>query len=122
MNHSAPLARFVDAGLVDRVLLAGRWILLDQSAIDDLLPTSLEYGGSVIAAGVFNSGALADPDAGDISPTSFTARLRQRSSSKCDTSEKCVHRSTTLIYDGGRGLETFRQSSFAWRERWRRLG
>ncbi len=65
MNHSLPLARFVEAGLVDCVLLAGRWTLLDQSAIDDLLPAALAHGASVIAAGVFNSGVLADPDAGD---------------------------------------------------------
>ena len=64
MNHSAPLARFVTAGLVDSVLVAGRWTLLDQSALDDLLPAAVEQGVSVIAAGVFNTGVLADPDAG----------------------------------------------------------
>jgi len=63
MNHSAPLAKFVDAGLVDCVMLAGRWTLLDQSAIDDLLPVAEARSVSVIAAGVFNSGVLADPDA-----------------------------------------------------------
>jgi D-threo-aldose 1-dehydrogenase len=63
MNHSAPLARFVASGLVDCVLLAGRWTLLDQSALDDLLPAAVTHGASVIAAGVFNSGVLADPDA-----------------------------------------------------------
>jgi D-threo-aldose 1-dehydrogenase len=62
MNYSAPLTRFVESGLVDCVLIAGRWTLLDQSALDDLLPTALANGVSVIAAGVFNSGVLADPD------------------------------------------------------------
>lgn len=62
MNHSAPLARFVETGLVDAVLVAGRWTLLDQSALDDLLPASTRHGVSVIAAGVFNTGVLADPD------------------------------------------------------------
>jgi D-threo-aldose 1-dehydrogenase len=65
MNHSAPLARFVSAGLVDSVLVAGRWTLLDQSALDDLLPAAVEQGVSVIAAGVFNTGVLADPDASE---------------------------------------------------------
>lgn len=65
MNHSTPLARFVEAGLVDSVLVAGRWTLLDQSALDDLLPLALRRGVGVIAAGVFNSGVLADPDAGE---------------------------------------------------------
>jgi D-threo-aldose 1-dehydrogenase len=63
MNHSGPLARFVAAGLVDCVLVAGRWTLLDQSAIDDLLPAAVAHGASVIAGGVFNSGVLAVPDA-----------------------------------------------------------
>ena len=63
MNHAPPLAQFVAAGAVDCVLLAGRWTLLDQSALDDLLPLSLERNVAVIAAGVFNSGVLADPDA-----------------------------------------------------------
>jgi D-threo-aldose 1-dehydrogenase len=62
MNHSAPLARFVASGLVDSVLIAGRFTLLDQSALDDLLPLAAQRGVSVIAAGVFNSGVLADPD------------------------------------------------------------
>lgn len=62
MNYSAPLTRFVESGLVDCVLIAGRWTLLDQSASEDLLPAALANGVSVIAAGVFNSGVLADPD------------------------------------------------------------
>jgi D-threo-aldose 1-dehydrogenase len=62
-NFSAPLARFVAEGVVDCVLLASRWTLLDQSALDDLLPLALERDVPVIAASVFNSGILADPDA-----------------------------------------------------------
>lgn len=65
MNHSGPLARFVKAGLVDCVLIAGRWTLLDQSALDDLLPAAAARGVSIIAAGVFNTGVLADPDGGE---------------------------------------------------------
>ncbi|MBK9178555.1 MAG: aldo/keto reductase [Acidimicrobiales bacterium] len=64
MNQSAMLTRFVRAGLVDCVLLAGRYTLLDQSALDDLLPAALEAGVAVIVGGVFNSGVLADPGPG----------------------------------------------------------
>ena len=46
-------------------MVAGRWTLFDQSAIDDLLPTASLHHVSVIAARVFNSGVLADPDADD---------------------------------------------------------
>jgi aryl-alcohol dehydrogenase-like predicted oxidoreductase len=62
MNHAGPLARFVEAGLVECVMVAGRWTLLDQSALRELLPAASSQGVSVIAAGVFNSGVLADPD------------------------------------------------------------
>jgi D-threo-aldose 1-dehydrogenase len=64
MNQSAMLARFVERGLVDCVLLAGRYTLLDQSALADLLPAAEAAGVAVILGGVFNSGLLADPRPG----------------------------------------------------------
>jgi len=64
MNQSAMLARFVERGLVDCVLVAGRHTLLDRTAEEHLLPAALEAGVAVIAAGVFNSGLLADPRPG----------------------------------------------------------
>lgn len=64
MNQSAMLARFVERELVDCVLLAGRYSLLDQSALADLLPAAQRRGVAVIAAGVFNSGLLANPNPG----------------------------------------------------------
>lgn len=64
MNQSALLARFVREADVDCVLLAGRYTLLEQGALDDLLPICAERGVGVIAAGVFNSGLLADPAPG----------------------------------------------------------
>ncbi|MBO3751033.1 aldo/keto reductase [Streptosporangiaceae bacterium NEAU-GS5] len=59
MNQSAMLARFLRETPADVVMLAGRYTLLDQGALDDVLPTAVEHGKSVIAAGVFNSGLLA---------------------------------------------------------------
>jgi len=64
MNQSAMLTRFVERELVDCVLLAGRYTLLDQSALSDLLPLAAARGVTVIAGGVFNSGLLADPRPG----------------------------------------------------------
>jgi D-threo-aldose 1-dehydrogenase len=46
------------------VLLAGRYTLLDRSALEDLLPLCEATGTEVIAAGVFNSGRLANPTPG----------------------------------------------------------
>jgi D-threo-aldose 1-dehydrogenase len=39
-------------------MLAGRYTLLDQSALDDLLPLAEDRGVGIVAAGVYNSGLL----------------------------------------------------------------
>jgi D-threo-aldose 1-dehydrogenase len=59
MNQAAMLARFARETEMDVVLLAGRYTLLEQDALDDLLPACAERDVRVIAAGVFNSGLLA---------------------------------------------------------------
>ncbi|MFM9588268.1 aldo/keto reductase [Streptomyces scabiei] len=58
MNQSAMLARFLRETPADVVMLAGRYTLLDQTALDDVLPAAHEHGKSVVAVGVFNSGLL----------------------------------------------------------------
>ncbi|MCX5053570.1 MULTISPECIES: aldo/keto reductase [unclassified Streptomyces] len=58
MNQSAMLARFLRETAADVVMLAGRYSLLDQSALDDVLPAAQDLGKSVVAVGVFNSGLL----------------------------------------------------------------
>jgi D-threo-aldose 1-dehydrogenase len=66
MNQSRMLADFIRETDADVVMVAGRYSLLGQPALDDLLPLAFERGVSVIAAGVFNSGLLAvDRPAGD---------------------------------------------------------
>ncbi|WP_314408495.1 aldo/keto reductase [Streptomyces kroppenstedtii] len=64
MNQVAMLTRFVRDTDVDVVLCAGRYTLLDQRALADLLPAARERGTSVVIGGAFNSGLLADPSAG----------------------------------------------------------
>ncbi|MFJ3772145.1 aldo/keto reductase [Streptomyces sp. NPDC090075] len=61
MNQTAMLTRFVRDTDVDVVLCAGRYTLLDQSALADLLPAAGERGASVVIGGAFNSGLLANP-------------------------------------------------------------
>jgi D-threo-aldose 1-dehydrogenase len=63
MNHSELPTRFVRETDIDVVLLAGRYTLLDQTGLDELLPSAAERGVSVVLGGVFNSGILADPHA-----------------------------------------------------------
>jgi D-threo-aldose 1-dehydrogenase len=82
MNQAPMLARFVREAGVDCVLLAGRYTLVDQSGLDDLLPLCEREGVSVIAAGVFNSGLLADPSPGahffyEPAPAAMVARAQQ---------------------------------------------
>ncbi|AWW36409.1 aldo/keto reductase [Streptomyces cadmiisoli] len=64
MNQTALLTRFVEDTDVDVVLCAGRYTLLDQSALTELLPAARRRGTSVVIGGAFNSGLLADPRPG----------------------------------------------------------
>lgn len=64
MNQAEMLTRFVRDTDVDVVLCAGRYTLLDQRALTELLPSAHERGTSVVIGGVFNSGLLADPKPG----------------------------------------------------------
>lgn len=61
MNQSAMLARFAANGDFDLFLLAGRYTLLEQDSLDDVLPACVEHGVSLVLGGVFNSGLLVDP-------------------------------------------------------------
>lgn len=44
---------------LDCILMAGRYTLLDRSAVAELLPLCLKKGTSLVVGGVFNSGILA---------------------------------------------------------------
>jgi D-threo-aldose 1-dehydrogenase len=59
MNQTAMLAEFARHTDMDTFMLAGRYTLLEQGALDELLPLCLERRIGVVAAGVFNSGLLA---------------------------------------------------------------
>ena len=59
MNQSAMLTRFVRETDVDVVMCAGRFTLLEQPALADLLPAAAERGVVVVAAAAYNSGILA---------------------------------------------------------------
>ncbi|HYQ68195.1 aldo/keto reductase [Actinophytocola sp.] len=61
MNQAGMLARFVAETDIDRVLVAGRYTLLDRSAAAELLPLCASRGVEVVVGGVFNSGVLATP-------------------------------------------------------------
>lgn len=64
MNQAPLLEWFVERADLDCVLVAGRYSLLDTTAADGLFPACQRRGVAVLAAGVFNSGILADPGPG----------------------------------------------------------
>lgn len=64
MNQAAMLTRFVLEAEIDVLLCAGRYTLLDQTALDTLLPACVERSVSVVVGGVMNSGLLANPSPG----------------------------------------------------------
>jgi D-threo-aldose 1-dehydrogenase len=63
MNSWEPLARFAREASFDAFMLAGRYTLLDQTALPEFLPLCAAKGIGIIAASVYNSGILADPRA-----------------------------------------------------------
>jgi D-threo-aldose 1-dehydrogenase len=64
MNQAEMLEWFLPRADLDCVLVAGRYTLLDTRAAASLLPECQRRGVGVLAAGVFNSGVLADPAPG----------------------------------------------------------
>ena len=61
MNQNEMLTKFANTGLVDCFLLAGRFTLLDQRSLDELIPACEKNHVSLIIGGVFNSGILTNP-------------------------------------------------------------
>lgn len=65
MNQTEILTDFARLTDMDVFMLAGRYTLLEQSALDELLPMCQERGIAIVAAGVFNSGLLSSPTPAD---------------------------------------------------------
>jgi len=58
-NAVEGLRELIDDGLLDVIMLAGRYTLLEQPALSAVLEPARQAGVSVVAVGVFNSGLLA---------------------------------------------------------------
>jgi D-threo-aldose 1-dehydrogenase len=72
MNQCPVPALFVRETDLDVVMLAGRYTLLEQPALDELLPLCTEHGVSVVAAGIYNSGLLARSRPDDAAMYNYT--------------------------------------------------
>ncbi|MBX3314948.1 MAG: aldo/keto reductase [Actinobacteria bacterium] len=118
-NHAWVGEAILDRVDLDRLLLAGRLTLLDDSGTA-VLDRCLERGVAVLAAGVFNSGLLADPgpDARfhyEVAPPEVVARA-ERLAEVCrdhgtSLAAAALHRSmrhpavTTLLVGASNGAE-----------------
>jgi D-threo-aldose 1-dehydrogenase len=77
-------------------MVAGRYTLLDQRSLDDLLPACEERSVAVVAAGVFNSGILArsePPAHAKYNYTDAPAKLLERAQT---IARVCDQHGTTL--------------------------
>lgn len=78
------LTAFATRGELDTIMIAGRYTLLEQPALTEVIPAARAAGISVLNAGVFNSGLLAHDHPGPdaryeyaMAPAQLLARARQ---------------------------------------------
>ena len=86
VNEVAVCRAVLDLGDWDVFLLAGRYTLLEQDPLDDLLPECLARGTSIIAGGPYNSGILAGGETWNYAsaPESILERVRELRQAACD--------------------------------------
>ena len=79
VNEVAVCRDALDLGTWDLFLLAGRYTLLEQEALDDLFPECLQTKTSIIIGGPYNSGALVGGDTWNYGmiPDDVAAKLRR---------------------------------------------
>ena len=68
VNETAVLMEALSWGEWDAFLLAGRYTLLEQDPLADLLPLCLARGTSIVVGGPLNSGLLAGRDSWNYAP------------------------------------------------------
>ena len=73
VNDAAVAARAVREGDLDLVMIAGRYTLLEQPALEELFPVCMERGVRVVDAAVFNSGLLATSSPGETATYNYGA-------------------------------------------------
>jgi D-threo-aldose 1-dehydrogenase len=68
VNEREVLLEAMEWGAWDAFLLAGRYTLLEQAPLDDLLPKCVTAGTSIVVGGPLNSGILAGRDTWNYNP------------------------------------------------------
>ena len=79
VNEKEVLIEAMGFGDWDAFLLAGRYTLLEQGPLDDLLPLCVQRGTSIVVGGPLNSGILAGRDTWNYAaaPPEIVARVKQ---------------------------------------------
>lgn len=96
MNQSAMLADFARNTDMDVLMLAGRYTLLEQDALDDLLPVCEKRGIGIGAAGAFNSGLLSRPVPAVDAKYDYSEAPSELVERACRSAEVCERHASSL--------------------------
>ena len=96
MNQSAMPADFVRRFDIDVVMIAGRFTLLEQPALEDLLPLAAERGVGIVAAAIYNSGVLSSDVVMEDSTYSYAQAPRELIDRARDIAEICARHRVSL--------------------------
>lgn len=118
VNEREVLLEAMEWGRWDAFLLAGRYTLLEQAPLDDLLPKCLAAGTSIVVGGPLNSGILAGRDTWNYqtAPPEIVARV-EAIAAVCDRHRvplaaaalqfPLAHPAVAAIIPGPRNVEEF---------------
>lgn len=118
VNEREVLLEAMEWGRWDAFLLAGRYTLLEQAPLDDLLPKCLSAGTSIVVGGPLNSGILAGRDTWNYqtAPPEIVARV-EAIAAVCDRHRVSLaaaalqfplaHPAVAAIIPGPRNVEEF---------------
>ena len=121
VNEREVLLEAMEWGQWDAFLLAGRYTLLEQAPLDDLLPKCVAAGTSIVVGGPLNSGILAGRETWnyDVAPPDVVDRVKQIAAI-CDSHQvplpaaalqfPLAHPAVAAIIPGPRNAEEFRQN------------
>ncbi|HEX3883261.1 MAG TPA: aldo/keto reductase [Stellaceae bacterium] len=119
VNEREVLLEAMEWGQWDAFLLAGRYTLLEQAPLDDLLPKCVAAGTSIVVGGPLNSGILAGRDTWNYAPAPPEVMARVKAiAAICDSHNvplpaaalqfPLAHPAVAAIIPGPRNADEFR--------------
>ena len=119
VNEREVLLEAMEWGQWDAFLLAGRYTLLEQAPLDDLLPKCVAAGTSIVVGGPLNSGILAGRDTWNYAPAPADVIARVKAiAAACDSHNvplaaaalqfPLAHPAVAAIIPGPRNADEFR--------------